>query len=178
MQSSEPKFMTRNATPTTAGARTQWPKFKIRSFNTGTGNHDERIVEREEAETLYLKLMGEAKLDAWDKKYATPEHARITLDQLAAGSILGFEPLGSYTHFERYSLDDSIRDAAPEMYQALKDVRDAYQKMFDAMPVAFQTYDHIVREAIAKAERSTDDGTIRARIHFEGGQVSKAEIIG
>lgn len=40
----------------------------------------------------------------------------------------------------------------PELLQACKDVREAYQQMFDVMPVAFQTYDHILASAIAKAE--------------------------
>lgn len=42
--------------------------------------------------------------------------------------------------------------AAPIMLKALKDVRDSYQQMFDSMPVAFQTYDHIVNEAIEAAQ--------------------------
>lgn len=42
--------------------------------------------------------------------------------------------------------------AAPEMLQALKDVSKAYQDMFDVMPVAWQTFDHIVSAAIVAAE--------------------------
>jgi uncharacterized protein involved in exopolysaccharide biosynthesis len=34
---------------------------------------------------------------------------------------------------------------------ALQDIVDAYQKHFDAMPVAWQTYDNIARQAIEKA---------------------------
>jgi hypothetical protein len=41
--------------------------------------------------------------------------------------------------------------AAPEMLEALKSVSEAYQSMFDVMPVAWQTFDNIVNEAIAKA---------------------------
>lgn len=41
--------------------------------------------------------------------------------------------------------------AAPELLAALIDVSNAYQKMFDVMPAAWQTYDHIVNAAIAKA---------------------------
>jgi hypothetical protein len=44
--------------------------------------------------------------------------------------------------------------AAPEMLEALKSVSEAYQSMFDVMPVAWQTFDDIVNEAIAKAEGS------------------------
>jgi hypothetical protein len=41
--------------------------------------------------------------------------------------------------------------AAPDLLAALQDIVDAYQKHFDAMPVAWQTYDNIAREAIEKA---------------------------
>ncbi len=41
--------------------------------------------------------------------------------------------------------------ASPELLAALIDVSNAYQKMFDVMPAAWQTYDHIVNAAIAKA---------------------------
>ena len=41
--------------------------------------------------------------------------------------------------------------AAPDLLAALQDVVDAYQKHFDAMPVAWQTYDNIARQAIEKA---------------------------
>ena len=41
--------------------------------------------------------------------------------------------------------------SAPELLDALQDIVDAYQKHFDAMPVAWQTYDNIARAAITKA---------------------------
>jgi hypothetical protein len=44
--------------------------------------------------------------------------------------------------------------AAPELLAALQDIVDAYQNhfyLFDAMPVAWQTYDNIARAAITKA---------------------------
>jgi hypothetical protein len=41
--------------------------------------------------------------------------------------------------------------AAPAMLQALRDVSQAYQDMFDCMPVAWQTFDHIVNTAIQEA---------------------------
>lgn len=41
-----------------------------------------------------------------------------------------------------------------ELLEALKDVQAAYQQMFDVMPVAFQTYAHIVDAAITRAEGS------------------------
>jgi hypothetical protein len=41
--------------------------------------------------------------------------------------------------------------AAPDLLAALQDIVDAYQKHFDAMPVAWQTYDNIARQAIEKA---------------------------
>ena len=41
--------------------------------------------------------------------------------------------------------------AAPELLTALQDIVDAYQNHFDAMPVAWQTYDNIARAAITKA---------------------------
>ena len=45
--------------------------------------------------------------------------------------------------------------AAPDLLTALQDIVDAYQKHFDAMPVAWQTYDNIARAAIAKATGET-----------------------
>ena len=60
--------------------------------------------------------------------------------------------LGSMRHaIDNPPTNDRLRDAAPEMLQALRDVSDAYQSMFDAMPVAWQTFDHIVSEAIKAA---------------------------
>jgi hypothetical protein len=44
--------------------------------------------------------------------------------------------------------------AAPEMLEALQAVADAYQRMFDVMPVAWQTFDDIVQQAIARATGS------------------------
>ena len=41
--------------------------------------------------------------------------------------------------------------AAPELLAALQDMVGAYQRHFDVMPVAWQTYDDIARAAIAKA---------------------------
>lgn len=59
--------------------------------------------------------------------------------------IANLEPQG-YT-----AANAKLIAAAPEMLQALRDVSDAYQSMFDAMPVAWQTFDHIVSEAIKAA---------------------------
>jgi hypothetical protein len=42
--------------------------------------------------------------------------------------------------------------AAPDMLAALKIVRDAYQDMFDNMPVAWQTIDNYINAAIKQAE--------------------------
>jgi hypothetical protein len=42
--------------------------------------------------------------------------------------------------------------AAPVMLDALRSVAAAYQQMFDVMPVAWETFDNIVNEAIEKAE--------------------------
>ena len=53
---------------------------------------------------------------------------------------------------QRKEADARLIAAAPELLAALKDVREAYQKMFSVMPVAWQTYDDIVSAAIAKAE--------------------------
>ena len=40
---------------------------------------------------------------------------------------------------------------APEMLQALESIVDAYQRYFDVMPVAWQSYDDYARAIIAKA---------------------------
>ena len=47
--------------------------------------------------------------------------------------------------------DSRLIASAPELLDALQDIVDAYQKHFDAMPVAWQTYDNIARAAITKA---------------------------
>ena len=41
---------------------------------------------------------------------------------------------------------------APDMLQALESIVDAYQRYFDVMPVAWQSYDDYAREVIAKAK--------------------------
>ena len=47
--------------------------------------------------------------------------------------------------------DSCLIAAAPDLLTALQDIVDAYQKHFDAMPVAWQTYDNIARAAITSA---------------------------
>lgn len=46
---------------------------------------------------------------------------------------------------------DRLRASNADMLAALQDVANAYQQHFDVMPVAWQTIDHIVSAAIAKA---------------------------
>jgi len=41
---------------------------------------------------------------------------------------------------------------AERLAEALRDIRNAYQQMFDVMPVAWQTYDHIAESALAQWE--------------------------
>lgn len=133
-----------------AHARTQWPKFRVRRLTTG-GEYETTIMERDAAEALDLKLMEAAKLDKWEEKYATPEQVKISFEQLASGSILGFEPRGSNTHFERYTQADSIRDAAPELLEALKGALEYFEgppfiALHGDMPAK------LTRVTIAKAE--------------------------
>ena len=45
-----------------------------------------------------------------------------------------------------------LRNAAPDLLEALEDVAKAYQDNFDIMPVFWQTFDNIVTEAISKAK--------------------------
>jgi hypothetical protein len=47
--------------------------------------------------------------------------------------------------------------AAPDLLAVLRDLSDAYQKHFDAMPVAWQTYDNMVSAAIARATYTLKD---------------------
>lgn len=42
--------------------------------------------------------------------------------------------------------------SAPEMLQALESIVDAYQRYFDVMPVAWQSYDDHARAIISKAK--------------------------
>lgn len=50
------------------------------------------------------------------------------------------------------SKDARLIAAAPDMLDALQSLVDAYQTHFDVMPVAWQTFDNIARDAIAKAK--------------------------
>lgn len=50
------------------------------------------------------------------------------------------------------AIDTRLKLAAPKLLQALKDMREGYQSMFDAMPVAWQTFDSIAEQAIKDAE--------------------------
>lgn len=45
-----------------------------------------------------------------------------------------------------------LKASAPDLLDALEYVRDSYQRMFDVMPVAWQSVDDAVTRAIAKAK--------------------------
>jgi hypothetical protein len=70
-------------------------------------------------------------------------------------AIYDGQPVGNLTSRGRTAEElESIARliaAAPDMLQALRDVCDGYQQMFDVMPVAWQTYDAIAGAAITKA---------------------------
>ena len=51
-------------------------------------------------------------------------------------------------------LMDAILTDRADLLDALRSVRDGYQKMIDVMPVAFQTYAHIVESTIERVESS------------------------
>lgn len=74
------------------------------------------------------------------------------------GGLIAFRRTDAGLTVDVYRCGPGVRvlsaadNGAPEMLQALKDVSQAYQDMFDAMPVAWQTFDGIVTRAIAKAE--------------------------
>ena len=63
------------------------------------------------------------------------------------------QPEGSatLTKLDCGEADARLISATPDLLAALQDIVDAYQKHFDAMPVAWQTYDNIARQAIEKA---------------------------
>ena len=52
---------------------------------------------------------------------------------------------------DHINADARLIAAAPDLLAALRDMVGAYQRHFDVMPVAWQTYDDIARAAIAKA---------------------------
>lgn len=65
-------------------------------------------------------------------------------------------PVATTSSASHVSRDTNIANArliaaAPELLAALQGMVDAYQRHFDVMPVAWQTYDYIARAAIAKA---------------------------
>jgi hypothetical protein len=47
-----------------------------------------------------------------------------------------------------------IEAHAAKLAEALRDMREGYQRMFDVMPVAWQTYDHIAESALAEYEEA------------------------
>ena len=49
---------------------------------------------------------------------------------------------------------DRLREVNADLLAALEDIRNAYQRHFDVMPVAWQTFDNIAEAAIAKATQS------------------------
>jgi hypothetical protein len=53
--------------------------------------------------------------------------------------------------------DTHLISAAPALLAVLRDLSDAYQKHFDAMPVAWQTYDDMASAAIARATYTLKD---------------------
>ena len=59
--------------------------------------------------------------------------------------------LGEAGPSKQEQINAALIAAAPELLDALKDARNAYQQMFDVMPVAWQTIDNIICDAISKA---------------------------
>ena len=53
-------------------------------------------------------------------------------------------------HSER-AANAALIAAAPDLLAALEAMTQAYQQHFDAMPVAWQTFDNMAQEAIARA---------------------------
>jgi len=50
-----------------------------------------------------------------------------------------------------------LHKAASDLLEACKDVCKFYQDYFDIMPVAFQTIDHILNQAIDKATKEGEE---------------------
>jgi len=53
---------------------------------------------------------------------------------------------------ELYAELDTLRASNAQLLAALQDMRDAYQRNFDVMPIAWQTYDEIAAQAIRAAK--------------------------
>ena len=67
--------------------------------------------------------------------------------------IVAWENAGFPGVAEQMAANARLIAAAPDMLVALRDVAAAYQKHFDVMPVAWQTYDNIVCAAIERATK-------------------------
>lgn len=66
-------------------------------------------------------------------------------------ALIDCESRGSFQSEAVLESNARLIVVAPELLAALQDMVDAYQRHFDVMPVAWQTYDNIARAAIAKA---------------------------
>jgi len=65
--------------------------------------------------------------------------------------IANCDGLGDIARQRESEANARLIAAAPELLAALQTLTEAYQRHFDAMPVAWQTFDNIANAAITKA---------------------------
>lgn len=103
--------------------------------------------------------MASCEVIAVSEKESTPQHTPTPWDQRPQNNgqaqIYGVDGKTiAITYYNDMDAAFIVRavNSHETMLRALKDVSKAYQDMFEAMPVAFQTFANIVDEAISQAE--------------------------
>lgn len=80
--------------------------------------------------------------------------------QFGGKKLVGWGVLSARDEVVAYTPQSIVHDeanarliaSAPEMLQALESIVEAYQRYFDVMPVAWQSYDDHTRAIISKAK--------------------------
>ncbi len=99
-------------------------------------------------------------VETWNYAMATPPRKELTItaEKDAVAKVNGLwrseRTVSEIDERQEEKANARLIAAAPELLAALKSITEAYQKMFETMPVAWQTYDDIAQSAIAKATQA------------------------